>query len=214
MENLYDKRKVYDKAHLLEEEVDKNPMDLFQHWMSDAEEDTQIAEANAMSVATIEDDACPRTRMVLLKSYSDEGFIFYTNYKSRKGRALAERPVACLHFFWPSLERQVIIKAKLSKTSAANSDEYFHARPIGSQLGALASPQSTEIPDRKFLEDNLQNLQHQFEGKEVQRPDYWGGYLAQPYEIEFWQGRPNRLHDRILYTFDEEKGWKITRLAP
>ena len=214
MENLHDKRKVYDRAELLESQIKDNPMEQFRDWFLDAEQNPQISEANAMAVSTLENDGCPRTRMVLLKSYTWEGFIFYTNYDSRKGKAIEENQKACLHFFWPSLERQIIIKADLEKLAENLSDGYFHSRPKGSQLGAVVSPQSMVIPNREFLEEKLKNLELKFENLEVPRPDNWGGYLAKPYEIEFWQGRPNRLHDRIIYELQDDFDWKISRLAP
>lgn len=214
MENLYDKRKNYEKAALLETFVKQNPIEQFRDWYYDAEEHPSISEANAMAVSTMESDGCPRTRMVLLKSYSWEGFVFYTNYQSKKGRALLENPKACLHFFWPALERQVIIKATLEKVAENLNDGYFSSRPKGSQLGAVVSPQSEYIPNRSFLEDRLKDLEKEFTDKEVVRPKHWGGYLAKPYEIEFWQGRPNRLHDRIIYELQPNYDWKISRLAP
>ena len=214
MENLHDKRKIYDHAELLESQIKENPMEQFRDWFLDAEQNPQIAEANAMAISTLEKDGCPRTRMVLLKSYTWEGFIFYTNYDSKKGKAIESSHKACLHFFWPSLERQITIKADLEKLADNLSDGYFHSRPKGSQLGALVSPQSQVIPNREFLEQKLKNLEDEFENQEVPRPKNWGGYLAKPYEIEFWQGRPNRLHDRIIYELQDDYNWKISRLAP
>ncbi len=214
MENLHDKRKVYQKGELLENCIKENPIEQFRDWFLDAEEHPQISEANAMSVATIEQDDCPRTRMVLLKSYNWEGFVFYTNYESRKGKSIEENKKACLHFFWPALERQIIIKADLERISENMSDGYFSSRPKGSQLGAIVSPQSQEIPNREFLEQELKDLEKEYQHKEIIRPKNWGGYIAKPYEIEFWQGRPNRLHDRILYRLENGLDWIITRLAP
>lgn len=214
MENLHDKRKVYEKSQLLENQIKENPVEQFRNWFLEAEENPAISEANAMAISTVEDDGCPRTRMVLLKSYTWEGFIFYTNYESRKGHAIENTHKACLHFFWPNMERQIIIKANLERIPDNLSDGYFHSRPKGSQLGAVVSPQSKVIPDRQFLEKKLKTLQIEYQDKEVPRPENWGGYIAKPYEIEFWQGRPNRLHDRILYELQEDLDWKISRLAP
>ncbi|MCD1116243.1 pyridoxamine 5'-phosphate oxidase [Chryseobacterium turcicum] len=213
MENLHDKRKIYEKSQLIETEIKENPIEQFRDWFLDASENPSVSEANAMAVSTLEEDGCPRTRMVLLKEYTYEGFIFYTNYDSRKGKAIEKTHKACLHFFWPGLERQIIIKADLEKIAENLSDGYFHSRPKGSQLGAAVSPQSQEIPDRMFLEEKLKALEQEYENKEVPRPENWGGYIAKPYEIEFWQGRPNRLHDRIIYIL-EDFDWKISRLAP
>ncbi|PZU25298.1 MAG: pyridoxamine 5'-phosphate oxidase [Chryseobacterium sp.] len=213
MENLHHKRKVYEKSQLIESEIKQNPMEQFRDWYLEASETPSISEANAMAISTVEEDGCPRTRMVLLKSYTYEGFIFYTNYDSKKGKAIERTHKACLHFFWPGLERQIIIKAELEKIAENLSDGYFHSRPKGSQLGAVVSPQSQEIPNREFLEEKLKDLETIYENTEVPRPENWGGYIARPYEIEFWQGRPNRLHDRIVYTL-EDLDWKIARLAP
>lgn len=214
MENLHDKRKVYNHGELLESEIKENPMEQFRDWFLDAEQNAQVAESNAMAISTLEKDGCPRTRMVLLKAYTWEGFIFYTNYESKKGKAIEDNHKACLHFFWPSLERQIIIKTNLERLPDNLSDGYFHSRPKGSQLGALVSPQSQVIPDRHYLVRELLKLEEEFENKEIPRPKNWGGYLAKPYEIEFWQGRPNRLHDRIIYELQEDLDWKISRLAP
>lgn len=213
MENLHDKRKVYEKSQLIESEIKQNPIEQFRDWFLDASNNATVSEANAMAVSTLEEDGCPRTRMVLLKEYTYEGFIFYTNYNSRKGRAIESNHKACLHFFWPNLERQIIIKANLERIAENLSDGYFHSRPKGSQLGAIVSPQSQAIPDREFLEERLKKLEKEYENSEVPRPANWGGYIAKPYEIEFWQGRPNRLHDRIIYQL-EDLDWKISRLAP
>ena len=214
MENLHDKRMVYQKAELLESEIKENPIEQFRNWFLEAEEYPGITEANAMAISTTEADGCPRTRMVLLKAYTWEGFIFYTNYTSRKGKAIESTHKACLHFFWPGLERQVIIKANVEQISKNLSDGYFHSRPKGSQLGAVVSPQSQVIPNRDYLDEKLKMLEKEYEGKEVVRPEHWGGYIAKPYEIEFWQGRPNRLHDRIIYSLQEDFSWTIERLAP
>jgi len=214
MENLHDKRKVYEKSQLIESEIKPNPIEQFRDWFLEASENPNIFEANAMAISTVEDDGCPRTRMVLLKAYTFEGFIFYTNYNSKKGKSIEKNHKACLHFFWPNLERQIIIKANLERIAENLSDGYFHSRPKGSQLGAAVSPQSQEIPNREFLEEKLKNMEKEYEDKEVPRPENWGGYIAKPYEIEFWQGRPNRLHDRIVYELIDGLDWKISRLAP
>jgi pyridoxamine 5'-phosphate oxidase len=214
MENLHDKRKVYEKSQLIESEIKQNPIEQFRDWFLEATENPNISEANAMAISTVEDDGCPRTRMVLLKAYTYQGFIFYTNYKSKKGKSIEKTHKACLHFFWPNLERQIIIKADLERIAENLSDGYFHSRPKGSQLGAAVSPQSEEIPNREFLEKKLKDLEKEYENKEVPRPENWGGYIAKPYEIEFWQGRPNRLHDRIVYELIDGLDWKIARLAP
>ncbi|SHM66223.1 Pyridoxamine 5'-phosphate oxidase [Chryseobacterium carnipullorum] len=213
MENLHDKRKVYEKSQLIESEIKQNPFEQFRDWFLDASASPAVSEANAMAVSTVEEDGCPRTRMVLLKEYTYEGFIFYTNYSSRKGKAIEHNHKACLSFFWPNLERQIIIKADLEKIAENLSDGYFHSRPKGSQLGAVVSPQSQVIPNKEFLEEKLKELEKEYQDTEVPRPSNWGGYIAKPYEIEFWQGRPNRLHDRIIYEL-EDLDWKISRLAP
>jgi len=213
MENLHDKRKVYEKSQLIESEIKQNPIEQFRDWFLEASNSPAVSEANAMAVSTVEEDGCPRTRMVLLKQYTYEGFIFYTNYGSRKGKAIENSHKACLSFFWPNLERQIIIKADLERIAENLSDGYFHSRPKGSQLGAVVSPQSQTIPNREFLEEKLKELEKEYETGEVPRPSNWGGYIAKPYEIEFWQGRPNRLHDRIIYQL-EDLDWMISRLAP
>lgn len=151
---------------------------------------------------------------MLLKKFNEEGFIFYTNYNSEKGKAIAANPNLCLSFFWPAMERQVIIKGTAEKTSESVSDGYFASRPDGSKLGAIVSNQSSIIPSRGFIEDNLKKLEREMNDKEIERPVYWGGYLVRPQSVEFWQGRPNRLHDRIRYTLQTDYSWKIERLSP
>lgn len=213
MSDLGSYRKSYEKSELLETAIDPNPMMQFQKWFYEVEEFGGVDEVNAMTVSSIGLDGFPKARVVLLKKYNEEGFIFYTNYESEKGKAILANPQVCLSFFWPSIERQVIIKGMAKKVNVQVSDNYFHSRPIGSQLGAMVSPQSQVIDSRDFLEKNLKNLEQQFEGKEIPRPEHWGGFLVEPVSIEFWQGRANRLHDRIRYTLNDFD-WKIERLAP
>ena len=206
-------RKSYEKGTLDLRHVSKNPLQLFQKWFFEAEESDAIDEANAMSLTTLGDDGFPRARVVLLKDFSEEGFVFFTNYNSKKGKSMLKHSKVGLSFYWPSLERQIIIKGEAEKLSAEKSDQYFDSRPRGSQLGAHVSPQSEVIPDRKFLEDLQSSLEQKFKNIKIPRPDHWGGILVRPYEIEFWQGRPNRLHDRICCYFDGID-WKSKRLAP
>lgn len=206
-------RKAYEKSALMEGSISENPMELFQKWFYEVEASDGFDETNAMTLSTMGLDGFPKSRVVLLKKYTHEGFIFYTNYKSEKGRAIAENPNVCISFFWPNLERQVIIKGQANKIAENLSDGYFQSRPVGSQLGAIVSDQSSVIPSRDVLEEELKRLEKEFEGKEIERPEWWGGYLVAPVSMEFWQGRPNRLHDRIRFTL-EGIDWKIERLAP
>jgi pyridoxamine 5'-phosphate oxidase len=210
---LADLRKSYEKGTLDLHNVKDNPLQLFQTWFYEAKEADAIDEANAMSLTTLGDDGFPRARVVLLKDFSEEGFVFFTNYKSEKGKSLLKHPKVGLSFYWPCLERQIIIKGQAEKLAAEKSDQYFDSRPRGSQLGAHVSPQSEVIPDRKFLEDLQLNLEKKFENTEIPRPAHWGGILVRPHEIEFWQGRPNRLHDRIC-CYSDGIDWKAKRLAP
>nr|WP_297309344.1 pyridoxamine 5'-phosphate oxidase [uncultured Flavobacterium sp.] len=213
MSDLGNYRKSYEKSELLETAIDPNPMMQFQKWFYEVEEFGGVDEVNAMTVSSIGLDGFPKARVVLLKKYNENGFVFYTNYESEKGKAILANPHICLSFFWPSIERQVIIKGIAKKVESQVSDNYFHSRPVGSQLGALVSPQSQVIESRFYLENNLKNLEQEFEGKEIPRPEHWGGFLVEPVSIEFWQGRANRLHDRIRYTLNDFD-WKIERLAP
>jgi len=212
--DLSNYRKIYKKSNLLESEVCENPMQLFQKWFYEVEEFGGDIEANAMTISTIGTDGYPKNRIVLLKRYTWEGFYFYTNYDSEKGKAIAENPNVCLSFFWHTIERQVIIKGTATKIAKNMSDGYFESRPDGSKLGAWASNQSEIVRDRKELEDQLTHFENKFKDQEIPRPKHWGGYLVNPTSIEFWQGRPNRLHDRIRYTLQDNYDWKIDRLAP
>jgi pyridoxamine 5'-phosphate oxidase len=214
MEDLSNYRKSYEKSELLETQIPEDPINLFNKWFYEVEGFGGVEEVNAMTVSSIGLDGFPKSRVVLLKQFTYEGFIFYTNYNSEKGRAIANNPNVCLSFFWHSLERQVIIKGIAEKTSENISDGYFESRPAGSKLGAIVSNQSEVIASRAVLEDSLKQLENDFEGKEIPRPEHWGGYLIRPVEVEFWQGRPNRLHDRIRYQLLEDFSWKIDRLAP
>lgn len=215
MSDLSDYRKSYEKSVLLESNVDENPMMQFKKWFYEIEDFGGVDEVNAMTVSTIGLDGFPKARVVLLKSYDEEGFVFYTNYDSEKGKAIIANPHLCLSFFWPSAERQVIIKGIASKASAVQSDNYFDSRPLGSRLGAIVSNQSEVIPNHEVLEQAINKLEQEMEGTTVTRPDNWGGFVVKPVSIEFWQGRANRLHDRIRYTLTEDGlDWKVERLAP
>lgn len=215
MENdLSGYRKSYEKGALLEDQIPENPIELFRHWFMEVDASDTIDEANAMTIATIGLDGFPKSRVVLLKKYTYEGFIFYTNYHSEKGRAIAENPNVCLSFFWHAAEKQIIIKGKAQPIAPNLSDGYFESRPRGSQLGAVVSNQSDVIENRAVLEAELERLETLYEGKEIERPAHWGGYMIVPVEMEFWQGRANRLHDRIRYQLQEDFSWNIERLAP
>jgi pyridoxamine 5'-phosphate oxidase len=214
MTDLSNYRRSYEKSELTEGNLPEDPINLFKKWFIEVEEFDGPGEVNAMTVSTFGLDGFPKNRVVLLKQYTFEGFIFFTNYDSEKGRAIAANPNVCLSFFWEGMERQVIIKGKAEKVSENMSDGYFESRPEGSKLGAIVSPQSQVIPSREFIENNLKELENEFGNKEILRPQHWGGYLVRPVEAEFWQGRANRLHDRIRYKLQDDYSWKKERLAP
>lgn len=212
--DLSNYRKSYEKQELLESNCPDNPIELFRDWFLLADASEMISEANAMNIASIGLDGFPKNRVVLLKKYTWEGFIFYTNYESEKGKAILANNHVCLSFFWPALEQQIIIKGVAEKIAPNLSDGYFESRPDGSKLGAWASAQSSVVSSREELDQKLKTYQQQFDGQEIPRPDHWGGFLVKPVSIEFWQGRPNRMHDRIRYTLLEDFSWKMERLAP
>jgi pyridoxamine 5'-phosphate oxidase len=213
MEDLSDYRKSYDKNELIETNIPEDPITLFQKWFYEVDESSE-QETNAMTVSTFGLDGFPKARVVLLKRFNEDGFVFYTNYESEKGKAIAVNPHVCLSFFWQAHERQVIIKGLAEKVAPNISDGYFESRPDGSKLGAIVSNQSEVIASRAVLEDRLQSLEEQFKGKEILRPEFWGGFIVKPVSVEFWQGRPNRLHDRIRYQLLEDFNWNIERLSP
>jgi pyridoxamine 5'-phosphate oxidase len=208
-----DIRTEYYKKTLLEPDVAHDPIEQFSRWWKDVM-DANIEEANAMVLATSSIEAVPSARIVLLKDFSHEGFVFFTNYNSFKGKQLAENPKACLLFFWKELERQVRITGLVSKVSEEESDTYFNSRPEDSRIGAIASPQSEVIANREWIDEKFNQLQKDLQNKEIKRPGHWGGYIVNPVMVEFWQGRPSRLHDRIQYSLSENGSWKIERLAP
>lgn len=212
-EELYNYRKSYEKGVLSQKTVDENPMQQFRNWFFEAKNSDTVDEVNAMTISSISLDGFPKGRVVLLKKYDENGFYFYTNYRSEKGEAITKNNKVSLSFFWPKIERQIIIKGIAEKTSEADSTNYFHSRPRGSQLGTAVSHQSHPVDSRQALENNLIELEKKYEGQEVPKPEDWGGFLVRPVSIEFWQGRANRLHDRIRYTL-KDYDWVIERLAP
>jgi pyridoxamine 5'-phosphate oxidase len=211
--NIADIRKDYKLQAFSEEDALPEPFDQFEKWWKEAL-DSKIDEANAMTLATASADGMPDARIVLLKGFDKQGFTFFTNYNSAKGNELLENPRASLVFFWKELERQVRISGLVVMVSAAESDTYFNSRPEGSRIGAWASPQSELIENREWLEENEKKMRGQFPDGVIERPSHWGGYRVRPTRVEFWQGRPNRLHDRILYSLEKTGKWKIGRLAP
>jgi len=213
MNAIADLRKEYKLNALSENNADSNAFRQFEKWWQEASA-SQIEEVNAMTLATASADGIPSARTVLLKGVDKSGFVFFSNYKSFKGQQLDENPRACLVFFWKELQRQVRITGIVEKISAAESDAYFDSRPEGSRIGAWASPQSQIIESRQWLEEKEKAIAASFQNKKIVRPPHWGGYRVKPIDIEFWQGRPNRLHDRLQYSLQDDGTWKIERLAP
>lgn len=211
--NIAEIRKDYQLAELDETVCGDDPLSFFGKWLAEAES-AQISEVNAMTLATVDAASKPHARVVLLKGLDEKGFVFFTNYNSAKGQELVLQPWGALVFFWKELERQVRIEGNISKVSAAENDQYFHSRPEGSRLGAWASPQSQVISDRAILEENYKVFEEKFSGTGIPRPEHWGGYRLVPDSIEFWQGRSNRMHDRILFNKNHHSHWEKKRLAP
>ena len=206
-------RKEYTRAGLLETDADPNPIEQFRKWFDDALA-ANLHEPNAMTLATATLDGRPSARVVLLKGYDEKGFVFYTNYEGRKSWELEENPRCALVFYWSELERQVRIEGRAGRVSGEESDAYYRSRPRGSRLGAWASAQSRPVEDRGILEKRLRELEAEYEDREIPRPPFWGGYRVEPESIEFWQGRENRLHDRLLYRRLSGGGWRMERLQP
>jgi pyridoxamine 5'-phosphate oxidase len=213
MSSLADLRREYASRALSEHEAHADPIQQFTAWFDEALA-AQLIDVNAMTLATASRDGEPAARIVLLKGADEHGFVFYTNYESHKGRDLAENPRACLLFFWPELERQVRITGAVTRTSIEESDEYFHLRPLESQISAVASPQSRPVRDRSELEQRYAELAAKYRDQVVPLPSHWGGYRVRPDRIEFWQGRKSRLHDRLLYARAADGTWSRSRLAP
>ncbi|MBY0244213.1 MAG: pyridoxamine 5'-phosphate oxidase [Sphingobacteriaceae bacterium] len=212
-EMIQNLRQEYRSSELNEVDADKNPIKFFEKWFKDAIE-AKIFEPNIMTLATADKNGKPNARVLLLKGFDENGFSFYTNYLSEKGKELKKNPQACMVFFWPELERQVRIEGKVEKLDKETSEKYFNSRPKESQIGAVVSPQSQVIPSREFLEGRVAELTLSSKDKTIQKPAHWGGYIVKPTSIEFWQGRPSRLHDRLIYKLINNKNWKIERLAP
>lgn len=206
-------RKSYDQQSLTEDQMPAHPVDFFEIWFEEVQQAGGVEEVNAMTLTTVSAAGKPQARIVLLKSFSKEGFVFYTNYQSEKGRSMEANQAVSLSFFWPNLERQVIISGEVSKVDSDVSDAYFKSRPKGSQLGAWVSEQSQVISSSSVLHNRLKVLEEAYKNKPIERPAHWGGYVVLPTSIEFWQGRPNRLHDRIRYRIDASN-WIKERLSP
>lgn len=213
MRPIADIRKEYKLKTLSEENILPDPIAQFESWWHEAIE-SELDEVNAMTLATAGSDRMPHARIVLLKDFSSDGFTFYTNYESHKGNELKDNPQAALVFFWKELERQVRIEGSVARLESEASDAYFSIRPRDSQIGAWASPQSNTIESREWLEKHEAEYRENFSGQTIERPPHWGGYLVKPVLIEFWQGRPSRLHDRLIYTVQDDNSWKLERLAP
>ena len=212
MTDLKGLRKEYKKAGLRETDLSPGPMEQFRRWFDEALA-ADLHEPNAMTVATAGRDGRPSARVVLLKGFDERGFVFYTNYEGRKGREIEENPYCALIFYWGELERQVRVEGRAGRVSPQESDAYYGSRPRGSRLGAWASAQSREVDGREALQERLRSLEGEYEGREVYRPPFWGGYRVEPEAVEFWQGRENRLHDRLVYRRAPD-GWEVVRLQP
>ncbi len=210
--NISDLRKEYTRAGLLEAAAHSDPIEQFHRWFEEALA-ASLYEPNAMTLATATREGRPSARVVLLKGFDERGFVFYTNYEGRKARELEENPYCAVVFYWGELERQVRVEGRAERVSKGESDAYYGSRPRGSRLGAWASAQSREVGDRRALEDRLRELELEYEGREIPRPPFWGGYRVEPTQFEFWQGRENRLHDRLVYR-RAGNGWEVSRLQP
>lgn len=213
MKNIADIRKDYMLKSFDEKDAKANPFDQFDIWWQDAIA-SNIDEVNALNLCTVDVNGKPSGRIVLLKGYDRDGFVFFTNYQSRKGQELLANPYACMIFFWKELERQVRIDGRIEKVTDQENDTYFFSRPEGSQVGAWSSPQSSIIENRQVIENNVKHYQQVFSNQPITRPLHWGGYRVIPYQVEFWQGRSSRLHDRLQYSLMEDGNWQLVRLAP
>jgi len=211
---LFNHRRSYKFDYLDIDSICDNPIDLFAKWFEEAESCDKIIEPNAMTISTVNELNQPSSRIVLHKEFSDEGFMFFTNYQSKKAKSIKINKMVSLSFFWQFLERQVTVNGIAEKVSDKKSDEYFNSRPRSSQISSIISNQSSEIPNLKYLEQKFEKKQKELEGKKIIRPNYWGGIIIKPLEIEFWQGRPNRLHNRVLFKINENSKWDAKLLSP